>query len=86
MATQKPTRERRKTVSVARTADFDRDLSTIMRTGMTQSEAVRFAVAFLAHGYQSAWDAGAVPDGVQPQHMLMKVRRYDGPQAPDQAV
>ncbi|MFI6860173.1 hypothetical protein ACIBKZ_09705 [Streptomyces sp. NPDC050421] len=86
MATTKSTRDRRTPVSVARTDDFDADLSTILRTGMNQSEAVRLAVAFLAHGWQSAWDAGAVPDGEQPRNMLMRVRRHDTREPTDQQV
>ncbi|MGC5398068.1 hypothetical protein ACPXCP_20330 [Streptomyces sp. DT20] len=86
MATTKATRRRRSPVSVPRTDEFDDALATIMRTGMNQSEAVRLAVAFLAHGWQSAWDAGAVPDGTQPRHMLMKVQRHDTREPTDQQV
>ncbi|WP_405561902.1 hypothetical protein [Streptomyces sp. NBC_01180] len=84
MATAKS--NRRRTVSIQRTEAFDRDLATIMRTGMTQSDAIRFAAEFVAHGYQSAWEAGAVPDGQHPSHMLMKVRASHSQQGDDQRV
>ncbi|MDT0432791.1 hypothetical protein [Streptomyces salyersiae] len=84
MATPKPTRRRRSPVSVPRTDEFDAALATVMRTGMTKADAVRLAVQFLAHGLQSAWDAGAVPDGTQPRRMLMRVERQDTPQLADQ--
>lgn len=86
MATTKATRRRRRPspVSVPRTAEFDDALATVMRAGMTQAAAVRLAVQFLAHGWQSAWDAGAVPDGTPPRIMLMRVQRQDNPQSADQ--
>ncbi|WP_327368740.1 hypothetical protein [Streptomyces sp. NBC_01217] len=84
MATKKPTRRRRSPVSVPRTDSFDAALATVMRTGMTKADAVRLAVEFLAHGWQSAWDAGAVPDGKIPDRMLMRVQEQDTPQAANQ--
>lgn len=84
MATKKPTRRRRSPLSVPRTDAFDAALATIMRPGMTKADAVRLAVEFLAHGWQSAWDAGAVPDGTRPRRMLMRVERQDTPQTADQ--
>lgn len=84
MATKKPTRRRPSPVSVPRTPEFDDALATVMRTGMTQSDAVRLAVRFLAHGLESAWDAGAVPDATVPRRMSMRVQRQDPPQAANQ--
>lgn len=83
MATPKRTR---RTVSVARDDALDASLATVMRTGMTQSDAVRYALAFLAHGYQSAWDAGAVPDGQAPRRACVRVERQDTHQGPNQQV
>lgn len=59
------------------------DLAIVMRTGMTASDAVRYAVAFLAHGYAWVWESGLYPDGVPPQRMAVRVPAYDGdPTAP----
>ncbi|WP_329219224.1 hypothetical protein [Streptomyces microflavus] len=86
MADKKPTRRRLSPVSVPRTDGLDDALATIMRTGMSQAEAMRVAARFLAHGLQSAWESGAVPDGQMPHRMLMRVDRQDTPQATDQRV
>ncbi|MFD5057416.1 hypothetical protein [Streptomyces sp. NPDC058394] len=75
-----------KTVHVRVDDGLHDSLATIMRTGVTVSDAVRLAAAFVAHGFESAWGAGAVPDGKMPRHMLMKVRTHDTPQPPDQRV
>lgn len=59
------------------------DLAIVMRTGMTASDAVRYAVAFLAHGYAWVWESGLYPDGIPPQRMAVRVPPYDGdPTAP----
>lgn len=84
MATTKTTRRRRSPVSVPRTTEFDDALATVMRAGMTQAAAVRLAVRFLAHGLDSAWSAGAVPDATVPLRMLVQVERQDIPQNTDQ--
>ncbi|MEV4966669.1 hypothetical protein AB0886_05295 [Streptomyces sp. NPDC024062] len=84
MATPKSTRRRKSPVSVPRTDAFDAALATIMRAGMTKADAVRLAVEFLAHGWQSAWDAGAVPDGTRPDRMLMRVQEQHPRETPDQ--
>lgn len=85
MATPKRTR-RPSPVSVPRTAEFDAALATVMRTGMSQAEAMRVAARFLAHGLQSAWESGAVPDGEMPHRMRVTVQRQDTPQPVDQQV
>ncbi|MFD3790793.1 hypothetical protein [Streptomyces cyaneofuscatus] len=84
--TRRPVRRRPSPVSVPRTDGLDDALATIMRTGMTQAEAMRVAARFLAHGLQSAWESGAVPDGEMPHRMLMRVERQDTPQPADQRV
>lgn len=85
MATEKRTR-RPSPVSVPRNPEFDAALATVMRTGMNQSDAVRLAVRFLAHGLESAWSAGAVPAGTVPVNMRVQVQRQDTTQAADQRV
>ncbi|MBT2427216.1 hypothetical protein J7F02_16445 [Streptomyces sp. ISL-112] len=85
MATEKRTR-RPSPVSVPRNAEFDAALATVMRTGMSQAEAMRVAARFLAHGLRSAWESGAVPDGTMPHRMRVTVQRQDTPQAADQQV
>ncbi|MBT2381992.1 hypothetical protein J7E90_33145 [Streptomyces sp. ISL-111] len=85
MATEKRTR-RPSPVPVPRNAEFDAALATVMRTGMSQAEAMRVAARFLAHGLRSAWESGAVPDGTMPHRMRVTVQRQDTPQAADQQV
>ncbi|WP_435270629.1 hypothetical protein [Streptomyces sp. 1222.5] len=68
-----------KGLSVKVDAQLYDDLSTLMRTGMTQSDAVRLAVAVLADGYRGAWESGRIPSDVTPQITHVMVRRYDGP-------
>ncbi|MFD6972177.1 hypothetical protein [Streptomyces sp. NPDC059949] len=67
-----------KSLSVRVDETLSDDLATIMRTGMTASDAVRFAVAFLAHGYNWVWESGLYPDGVSPARMAVRVPAYDG--------
>ncbi|MGW7361999.1 helix-turn-helix domain-containing protein [Streptomyces sp. NPDC054841] len=55
-----------------------RDLATIACTGLTPRDAVRLAVAFVAHGYRWAWDEGLYPEGVAPPRMSLRVPTYDG--------
>ncbi|MBT2420588.1 hypothetical protein J7F01_40400 [Streptomyces sp. ISL-22] len=55
------------------------DLATMLRTGMTVSDAVREAVALVASGYRNAWEDGRIPEGVIPEITHVMVRRYDGP-------
>ncbi|MBT2450922.1 hypothetical protein J7F03_28380 [Streptomyces sp. ISL-43] len=68
-----------KSLSVRIDGTLSDDLATIMRTGMTASDAVRYAVAFLAHGYSWVWESGLYPDGVPPRCMAFRVPSYDGP-------
>ncbi|MCI4045463.1 hypothetical protein [Streptomyces sp. TRM75563] len=85
-ATRRPARRRPSPVSVPRNEEFDDALATILRTGISQAEAMRVAARFLAHGLQSAWESGAVPDATMPHRMLMRVERQDTPQPADQQV
>lgn len=55
-----------------------RDLATIARTGVPARDAIRFAVAFVAHGYRHAWESGEYPDGVAPDRVAMRMPPYDG--------
>ncbi|MFG2678307.1 hypothetical protein [Streptomyces sp. NPDC048392] len=54
------------------------DLATLMRTGMTLSDAVRQAAAIVASAYRNAWEDGRIPDGMSPQITHVMVRPYDG--------
>ncbi|AWZ05635.1 hypothetical protein DRB96_14430 [Streptomyces sp. ICC1] len=54
------------------------DLAIVMGTGTTASDAIRYAVAFLAHGYAWVWESGLYPDGVPPRRMAVRVPSYDG--------
>lgn len=67
-----------KSLSVRVDDTLSDDLAVVMRTGMTASDAVRYAVAFLAHGYAWAWESGLYPDGVPPRRMAVRVPAYDG--------
>lgn len=58
------------------------DLETLLRTGMTVSDAVRTAVAIVAGTYRAAWDTGRCPDGVRPTITRYWIDRYDAGQEP----
>ncbi|MFC8824936.1 hypothetical protein ACFT9I_06205 [Streptomyces sp. NPDC057137] len=53
------------------------DLATLMRTGMTASDAVKYAVALTAGLYRDIWSVGLCPDGTNPQIIAVKVRLAD---------
>lgn len=78
MADPKPTR-----LSVRRDDTLDADLTTIMRTGMTQTDAVKYAVHLIAQGLDWMWDAGHVEPGKLPPVIGFRVPR---PNTPDQRV
>ncbi|MET9468501.1 hypothetical protein ABZY44_27680 [Streptomyces sp. NPDC006544] len=86
MADVKPTKARRQNLTVRRDADLDADLAVLTRTGMSTSEAVRYAVAFLAHGYRDLWASGRYPEGVAPQRIGMRTDLHDRPHAADLRV
>ncbi|MFF0104517.1 hypothetical protein [Streptomyces hirsutus] len=58
------------------------DLTVMLRTGMTLSDAVRHAVRIVADGYRGAWESGRIPQGVAPDITHVMVRRYDAGQRP----
>lgn len=70
-----------KALSVKVDAQLYDDLATLMRTGMTLSDAVRESAAIVASAYRNAWEDGRTPDGVPPQITHVMVRPYDGPRA-----
>ncbi|MEV0912687.1 hypothetical protein AB0I93_00045 [Streptomyces sp. NPDC049967] len=53
------------------------DLATMMRAGITVSDAVREAVNIIAGTCRNAWAMGAYPDGVLPQVIACQVVPYD---------
>lgn len=59
------------------------DLETMLRTGMTVSDAVRTAVAIVAGTYRAAWETGRCPDGVRPTITRYWIDRYDAGQEPE---
>ena len=59
------------------------DLETMLRTGMTVSDAVRTAVAIVAGTYRAAWETGRCPDGVRPTITRYFIDRYDEGQLPE---
>lgn len=58
------------------------DLETMLRTGMTVSDAVRTAVAIVAGTYRAAWETGRCPDGVRPTITRYFIETYDAGQEP----
>lgn len=69
-------------LSVRMTDDLADDLAVLTCDGGSASDAVRRAVALLAHTYRCAWDHGDVTDG-QPVHILgVRYATSDGTPAP----
>lgn len=60
-----------KNLSVMRTDESDRALKTLKETGMSQSEAIRWALRIAANCLEYAWLNGHEERGVVPQ---MQVR------------
>lgn len=81
MAKAKPTETRPKNLSVRRTPELDDALAVLARTGLTESDAVRLACSFLAHGYRDLWDKGILPEGVAPRAFRMQTALQDVPGA-----
>ncbi|WP_199551963.1 hypothetical protein [Streptomyces sp. N35] len=48
-------------------AEFARDLSVLMRTGMGAAQAVGQAVNIVAGAYANAWQTGRMPAGQRPR-------------------
>lgn len=70
-------------LTVRRDHTLDTDLATVMRTGMTQTDAVKYALHLIAQGLDWMWDSGAVPDGTLPPVVKFRV---PPPPRPDQRV
>lgn len=58
------------------------DLATVMRTGMTASDAVRTALRLLADAHRCAWDYQDVPDGEPVRVLGVHYALADGTPAP----
>jgi hypothetical protein len=71
-----------KTASVKVDQQLYDDLTTMLSTGMTVSDAVRTAVAIVAGTYRAAWDTGRCPGGVRPTITRYWIDRYDEGQEP----
>jgi hypothetical protein len=56
-----------KNLSVMRTDESDRALKILRETGMSQSEAVRWAMKIAANTLEYAWRGGHAERGVIPQ-------------------
>lgn len=66
-----------KTLSVKVDQQLYDDLTTMMRTGMTQSDAVREALAIIAGTYRNVWASGRTPEGVIPEITQFLISGYD---------
>jgi hypothetical protein len=71
-----------KTVSVKVDQQLYDDLTTMLATGMTQSDAVRSALRIVAGTYRKVWDHTDVPYGVRPTIGRFWITRYDAGQEP----
>jgi hypothetical protein len=66
-----------KTLSVKVDAQLYDDLETMLRSGMTVSDAVRTAVSIVAGTYRNAWAMGVIPDGKMPHITTCVASGYD---------
>lgn len=71
-----------KTVSVKVDAQLYDDLTTMLATGMTVSDAVRSALRIVAGTYRKVWDHTDVQHGVRPTIQRYWITRYDAGQDP----
>jgi hypothetical protein len=71
-----------KTVSVKVDAQLYDDLTTMLATGMTVSDAVRSALRIVAGTYRKVWDHTDVAHGVRPTITRYFITRYDAGQEP----
>lgn len=69
-------------LSVRMTDGVADDLATVMRTGMTASDAVRTALRLLADAHRCAWDYQDVPDGQPVRVLAAQYALADGTPAP----
>jgi hypothetical protein len=72
----------RRQLTVRLDATLSDDLAVMTATGMTQSDAVRTAVALLANTYRCAQDHGDVPPGTAPRILGVRYATADGTPAP----
>lgn len=66
-----------KTVSVKVDQQLYDDLTTMLGTGMTQSDAIREALTIIAEAYRTAWATGRVPKNVVPTITQFLISGYD---------
>ncbi|PWS43904.1 hypothetical protein DKT74_14285 [Streptomyces sp. ZEA17I] len=66
-----------KGLSVRMDAELYDDLTVMMSTGITASDAVKHAVSLVAQMYSGAWEEGLVPEGEQPRIDSFNASRYD---------
>ncbi|WP_326780413.1 hypothetical protein OG481_09715 [Streptomyces longwoodensis] len=72
-----------KSISVKVDAQLYDDLTTMLATGMTVSDAVRSALRIVAGTYRKVWDHTDVPYGTRPTIDRWFIRRYDAGQHPE---
>lgn len=72
-----------KALSVKVDAQLYDDLETMLRTGMTVSDAVRTAMLIVAGTYRQAWETERCPDAVRPTITTYLITRYDAGQEPE---
>lgn len=75
-----------KTLSVKVDQQLYDDLTTMLATGMTVSDAVRTAMLVTAGTYRQAWDTGRCPARVRPTIERYWIARYDAGQKPGDPV
>lgn len=72
-----------KALSVKVDAQLYDDLETMLRTGMTVSDAVRTAMLIVAGTYRQAWETERCPDAVRPTITRYWITQYDAGQEPE---
>jgi hypothetical protein len=60
-------------------AALSRDLDTLMRTGITASDAIRAAVAMLADMHRTAWHHGICPENIAPRLLAYQLEQQGTP-------
>ncbi|MFH9137457.1 hypothetical protein [Streptomyces sp. NPDC017524] len=66
-----------KGLSVRMDVELYDDLTVMMSTGITASDAVKHAVSLIASVYSGAWSEGIVPEGEQPRIDSFNASPYD---------
>lgn len=76
-ATPNAGEKKRKGISVRTDDIFERDLAIFARTGMTATDAVKYAVNVIAEAYERAWAQGLAAPGEVPEALqVVTVREY----------